>query len=134
MPKCSRTENDGQNEPGSPWIESCGNVFKDLGFDDDEAANLLARTDLMLRIRTIIEERKITQTEAAKLLKVRQPRIAEIMALKIQLFSIDTLLKYLSRLGTQVTFQYNQSDIMMPASKIADTKASYDAPPKAAIT
>jgi predicted XRE-type DNA-binding protein len=108
MPKCSET---GKNKQDKPWVESCGNVFKDIGFDDEEAAHLLARTDLMLQIRNTIQERNLTQVEAAKILKVRQPRIAEIKAMKIQLYSVDTLLKYLARLGTQVSFQFKKSDV-----------------------
>ena len=106
MPRCSKAE---KTNDKKPWVESCGNVFKDIGFDDEEAANLLARTDLMLQIRSIIEERNLTQVEAAKILKVRQPRIAEIVAMKIQLYSVDTLLKYLSRLGTEVSFQFKKT-------------------------
>ncbi len=106
MPKWSRNE---KNNKAKPWIESSDNIFKDLGFDDEEAANLLARTDLMLQIRTIIKDRKLTQVEAAKLLKVRQPRVAEINAMKIQDYSVDTLLKYLARLGKKVTMTFSDT-------------------------
>lgn len=75
-----------------------------------EAANLLARTDLMLQIRTIIKERRLTQVQAAKILKVRQPRVAEIVAMKIQDYSVDTLLKYLARLGKKVNMTFSDID------------------------
>jgi len=104
MRKCSKK---GTNKKNTPWVESCGNVFKDLGFSDEEAANLLMRTDLMLQIKTIIKERHLTQVAAAKLLKVRQPRIAEIMAMKIQDYSVDTLIKYLARLGRQANIIFS---------------------------
>jgi predicted XRE-type DNA-binding protein len=93
-----------------PWIEGSGNIFKDLGFSNEEAANLLARTDLMLEIRRIVQQRHLTQMEAARLLQIRQPRIAEIMAMKIEDYSVDTLLKYLARLGKKVTMNISDAD------------------------
>jgi hypothetical protein len=36
-------------ESKEPWIEGSGNIYKDLGFDDEEAANLLARATLLLQ-------------------------------------------------------------------------------------
>lgn len=108
MQKCSAKE---KNKGDKPWIESCGNVFKDIGFSDEEAANLFARSTLMLQIRHIIEENGWTQEQAAKVLRVKQPRVAEIMKLKTELFSVDLLLKYLVRLGTEVSFQFDKSNV-----------------------
>jgi predicted XRE-type DNA-binding protein len=99
MPKCSTT---GKDKGDKAWVESSGNVFKDIGFGDEEAANLVARCTLMLQIRNIIEENGWTQEQAAKALKVKQPRIAEIFGMKTQCFSVDLLLKYLARLGKRV--------------------------------
>jgi predicted XRE-type DNA-binding protein len=99
MPKSSNKEKDKKEKP---WVESSGNVFKDLGFNDEEAANLFARSTLMLQIKQTIEDNAWTQEEAAKVLRVKQPRVAEIMKLKTQLFSVDLLLKYLTRLGKRV--------------------------------
>jgi predicted XRE-type DNA-binding protein len=108
MPKCSKT---GKNKQAKPWVESSGNVFKDIGFSDEEAANLYARSILMLQIRHVIEQNDWTQVQAAKVLRVKQPRIAEIMKLKTELFSVDLLLKYLVRLGTEVSFQFKKSNV-----------------------
>ena len=44
---------------------STGNVFRDLGFSDEEATNLKMRTDLMIRLSKLIEARSMTQAEAA---------------------------------------------------------------------
>jgi len=43
-------------------------VFEDLGFDAEEAANLKIRADLMLDLRQYIQDRDWTQAEAAALL------------------------------------------------------------------
>ncbi len=41
------------------------NVFRDLGFPEGEAQNLLLRADLSIHIRRIISKLGITQVEAA---------------------------------------------------------------------
>lgn len=44
-----------------------GNVFADLGFPPAEAENLLLRSELMTALMRIMERRRLTQTQAAKL-------------------------------------------------------------------
>jgi predicted XRE-type DNA-binding protein len=78
---------------------SSGNVFTDLGFSDDESEHLRLRSTLMIEVRKLIEERKLTQAEAAKLLGVTQPRISNLVRGRIDLFSIDTLVGMLARAG-----------------------------------
>ncbi len=63
-----------------------------------------ARANLMGTIRQIIREAGWTQEQASKVLKVKQPRVAEIMAMKMQHYSIDLLMKMLNRLGKRVSF------------------------------
>ncbi len=70
---------------------SSGNVFTDLGFGDDEAERLRLRSTLMIQVRKLIEERKPSQSEAAQLFGVTQPRISNLVRGRIDLFSIDTL-------------------------------------------
>lgn len=88
---------------------SSGNVFKDLGFPPDEAAHLLIRTDLMLEIKRILKERRLTQVKAAKLLGVSQPRVSDLVRARIDLFSIDTLVALLARLGVSVSLHTRRS-------------------------
>lgn len=83
--------------------QSCGNIFKDLGFPDDEAASMFARGQLAIEIRKIIERKGWSQRQAAKEMGIAQPRIAEIMKMRIEKFSIDTLIKYLGKLHHKVT-------------------------------
>jgi predicted XRE-type DNA-binding protein len=78
---------------------SRGNVFRDLGFSPDEAEHLKVRSDLMLNLQKAIEARGVKQAEAADLLGVTQPRVSDLMRGRIDLFSIDTLIDMLGRLG-----------------------------------
>lgn len=81
---------------------SSGNVFTDLGFDVDEAEHLRLRSTLMIEVRKIIEARKLTQAEAARLFGVKQPQISNLAQGRIDLFSIDTLVGMLARAGIHV--------------------------------
>jgi predicted XRE-type DNA-binding protein len=84
-------------------VRSRGNVFKDLGFGDDEAEHLRVRSELMVSLCKIIEPRRMTQAQAARLFGVTQPRISDLVRGKIDLFSIDTLVDMLAIAGFQVS-------------------------------
>ena len=88
---------------------SSGNVFADLGFPPEEAAHRLIRADLMIQVERILKERVLTQAKAAKLLGVSQPRISDLVRGRIELFSIDTLVDMLARLGVSVTLRTKRS-------------------------
>lgn len=79
-----------------------GNIFVDLGFDKEEAANLIIRSELMLEISKYVEGNKMTQAKAAKFFGVTQPRISDLMRGKIHLFTVDTLITMLSKAGINV--------------------------------
>ena len=88
---------------------SSGNVFKDLGFPAKDAAHLLIRSDLMIELTKLLRKRKLTQVRAARLLGVSQPRVSDVVRGRIDLFSIDSLVEMLARLGVSVTLQTRRS-------------------------
>lgn len=81
-----------------------GNVFRDLGFGPEEAEHLLVRADLMIQLQKLIASRRLKQREAAKVLRVTQPRISDLLRGRIDLFSTDALIDMLARLGAHVRF------------------------------
>ena len=81
---------------------SSGNVFKDVGFPDDEAEHLRVRADLLIRIQETLKARGLKQTEAASLLGVTQPRVSDLVRGRIEVFSVDSLIDMLARLGVRV--------------------------------
>lgn len=87
---------------------STGNVFKDLGFSDDEAENLKIRADLMIELTRLIEAQALTQSAAAELLGVTQPRVSDLMRGKIDRFSVDTLIEMLGHAGACVSIVVTQ--------------------------
>ena len=84
---------------------SSGNVFRDIGFPPEEAEHLLIRSDLMIAIRSLIEERGLTQARAARLFGVTQPRVSDLVRGRIELFSIDALVEMLARAGMGVSIR-----------------------------
>ena len=81
---------------------STGNVFRDLGFRREEAEHLLVRADLMIELQKIIASRRLKQKAAAKILRVSQPRVSDLLRGRIDLFSTDALIDMLTRLGARV--------------------------------
>jgi predicted XRE-type DNA-binding protein len=79
-----------------------GNVFQDLGFEPEEAANLRIRAELMLQLSETIHALGLTQSAAAKLLGVTQPRVSDVVRGRIDLFSIDALVNMLGRAGVRI--------------------------------
>ncbi|MGH2415875.1 MAG: helix-turn-helix domain-containing protein [Microcystaceae cyanobacterium] len=81
------------------------NIFEDLGFEVEEAANLKVRAELMLDLRSYIQEREWTQKQAAEILGQTQPRISNLMKGEISRFSVDKLLQMLGKAGMEVTLK-----------------------------
>lgn len=79
--------------------KSSGNVFIDLGFSPEEAAVLAMRADLMARLRTYVEDHKLTQAGAAKKLGVSQSRVSDLVRGKWDKFSLDMLLMLATKAG-----------------------------------
>jgi predicted XRE-type DNA-binding protein len=79
-----------------------GNVFSDIGFPPEEAANLLSRATLMARLTKIANDRELTQHAAAKLFGVAQPRVNLLLNGKIGEFSVNALVNMLGRAGFTV--------------------------------
>ena len=81
---------------------STGNVFRDLGFSKEESEHLLIRADLLIQVQKAIVSRRLKQAEAAKILRVTQPRVSDLLRGRIDLFSTDSLIDMLARLGVGV--------------------------------
>jgi len=86
-------------------IKSRGNVFADLGFDAEEAANLKLRSQLMIEVDKALIERNLTQQAAAKALGISQPRVSDLLRGKAEKFTIDSLVNILTKLGHEVTLR-----------------------------
>jgi len=70
-----------------------------------EAANMRARSELMIALRTKIEGWKVSQTAAARRLGLTQPRLNDLMRGRIGKFSLDVLINVAGRAGLAVRLQ-----------------------------
>lgn len=79
---------------------SSGNVYADLGFAD--SAEMLAKARIVSEIARIIQERKLTQTKAAELLGIDQPKVSALLRGHFQGYSQERLIGFLTKLGMDV--------------------------------
>lgn len=81
-------------------LVSRDDVFADLGLADSEEMKI--RSDLMSEVVKIIRESGISQKEIAAILGISAPKVSALMTGKINDFSNDTLMNYLTSLGCNV--------------------------------
>jgi len=77
-----------------------GNVFADLGLSD--AAELDTKLRLAIAINQQIEARDLTQAAVAGLLGVNQPKISALRNYKLEGFSVERLMTFLTALGSDI--------------------------------
>jgi predicted XRE-type DNA-binding protein len=78
------------------------NVFLDLGFPEEEARNLLLRSQIVICIEQFVERSGLTQARVATRLGLTQPRLNALLKGKIDEFSLDALVNTATRAGLQV--------------------------------
>jgi predicted XRE-type DNA-binding protein len=82
------------------------NVFADLGLPD--APELLAKARLAYRISQIMEKKRLTQFQTAKILGIDQPKVSALVRGHLEKFSLERLCEYLTALGCDVTIQVRE--------------------------
>lgn len=97
---------------------STGDVFRDLGFSDFDSEDLRLRSDLMIQLKNEISALRKSQTEVARILGVQQPRVSNLLKGRIDLFSIDSLVALLDRLGKRVDVSVREKDVATPERTI----------------
>ena len=80
--------------------ESSGNVFADLNIP--EPSLYLVKAELANQICTVIQERNLTQVEAAEILGINQPKVSALARGNLDGFSSDRLFKFLNLLGQDI--------------------------------
>lgn len=85
------------------------NIFRDVGFNSEEAGNLKLRAMLMTEVEKHMRTNQLTQKQAAVCFGVTQPRMSDLVRGKIGLFSVDTLIAMLSHAGLVVDVKVKRS-------------------------
>src|ERR1700737_5112599 len=81
-------------------VPSSGNVFADLGLRN--AGEKQTRVRLAVAINQIIEVRHLSQTAAARLLNINQPKISALVNYRLEGFSVERLMHFLNALACDV--------------------------------
>jgi predicted XRE-type DNA-binding protein len=76
------------------------NVLADLGFDD--AKELSAKAVLAVMLNELIDQRGLSQTEAAEITGMTQPKVSQVRRYKLQNISLERLMQALVSLDQHV--------------------------------
>jgi predicted XRE-type DNA-binding protein len=77
-----------------------GDVFVDLGYADATQRRL--KVELAVEVNRILKEAGLTQDRAAKVLGIRQPHVSDLVRYRLNRFSVERLMDFLTRLGKDV--------------------------------
>ncbi len=98
------------------YTSSSGNVFSDLGLGN--ADELLVKAELAARIVDEIARRRLTQSEAATILGIDQPKVSALKRGKLSAFSMDRLMRLLVRLGRDVEIAVKEKPRSRTAARL----------------
>jgi predicted XRE-type DNA-binding protein len=103
--------------PTPTVTKGSGNVFRDLGLPDADL--LQAKADLVHRISVLIGKRGMSQTQAAEVLGIAQPKISALLHGRLDGFSMDRLVRFLISLDQDVQISVRSKVKARPMVKVA---------------
>jgi predicted XRE-type DNA-binding protein len=98
-------------------IHGTTNVFADLGYADAEERQTKLR--LAYAINRIIEQRRLVQSAAAEVLGVNQPKVSALMHYKLDGFSVERLMTFLTALDRDVEIAIKKKPTSRPTGRIS---------------
>ncbi len=93
-----------------------GDVFADLGYADAKERRLKVR--LALEVNQALEKRGLPQAQAAKLLGLRQPHVSDLARYRLNRFSVERLMEFLTLLGKDVEIRITQRPARKSSSPV----------------
>ncbi len=78
------------------------NVWDAIEDTPQQAANMRLRSVLMIALKDHITRTGLSQSQAAQLLGVTQPRVSDLMRGKINLFALDALVNMATAAGLRI--------------------------------
>jgi predicted XRE-type DNA-binding protein len=104
-------------EQGERVTRGTGNVLADLGFSD--AAERQAKLRLAYVLNQVLDARKLSQADAAKVLGVTQPKVSALRRYKLAGFSVERLMNLLTTLDQDVEIVIRQKPRSRKVAKIS---------------
>lgn len=89
--------------------ERFASVWDAIEDTPEEAENMKLRAALMSALKAHIARADLTQTKAAKLFGVTQPRVSDLMRGKIDLFALDALVNMAAAAGLHVEMRIQEA-------------------------
>jgi len=89
--------------------ERFASVWDAIEDSPEEAENMKLRSALMMDLKGHINRAGLSQSQAAKLFGVTQPRISDLMRGKINLFSLDALVNMAAAAGLRVEMRLREA-------------------------
>lgn len=102
-------------------VRGSGNVFADLGYPD--AAERQAKLRLAYALNQVIDQRKLTQAESARVLGVGQPKVSALRRYKLAGFSVERLMTLLTALDQDVEIVIKRKPRSRRAARISISAA-----------
>jgi predicted XRE-type DNA-binding protein len=81
-------------------VRSSGNIFADLGFAD--AGERQTKVRLAMAINDVLRRRGLSQGKAAALLGINQPKVSAPSKYRLEGFSVERLMRFLTSLNQDV--------------------------------
>lgn len=94
-----------------------GDVFRDLGYAD--AAERKLRVQLAMRVNEIIKDKHLAQAAAAALFGIPQPHVSELKHYKLNRFSSERLLRFMTQLDRDVEIVIRPRDAAHPTGQLS---------------
>ena len=92
--------------PNRLYTPSSGNVFADLNLP--QADELMAKAELAAKIIAEVQRRRLTQSQAASILGIDQPKVSVLTQGKLSGFSIERLMRFLLLLGRDIEIKVKE--------------------------
>lgn len=89
--------------------ETFANVWDALCDTREEAANMTARSELMLAIEQRVKAWNLPLADAARRLGLTRPRLSDLMGRKIDKFSLDALVNIATAAGLVLHIQISEA-------------------------
>lgn len=96
---------------------SRGNIYADLGAHD--ADEMLLKAQLALAISEILQSKKLTQQQAAKILGMTQPKLSNLLRGQFRGISEAKMLECLVKLGRDVEIVVGSNSVEHGSLKVS---------------
>jgi predicted XRE-type DNA-binding protein len=92
------------------------NIFADIGLRDAETH--LLKAQLVSRLADLIEERRLTQAQAAKILGIGQPDVSRMLRGHFRDYSVERLMRFLTAFDQDVTIEVRPKPADRPEARL----------------